>query len=257
MKLLLVVPVIGILFGAAAAEPVSLLTESKPSSIQIVVAKTHRSVIFSGEVTGPRPGQKLFFRLRQEDENGELQVVARERVIVEASSVDDSIRYRVALSRPSTGDCDVRIRFAGNAQHSSVTATKLFPCLNPTFGKGTAILDDGSFSTTIDALIAADDNLRAYGLMYRQRLRTDKGMVFSWPTDTTGGFYMKNTLIPLSIAFFDSEGIVLEIFDMEPCLEESCPTYAPSQSYRGALEVNQGMFEEWGIEAGDRITIHR
>ena len=68
---------------------------------------------------------------------------------------------------------------------------------------------------------------------------------------------MKDTLIPLSVAFFDEDGRILEILDMEPCPPETdpCPVFEPGVSYLGALEVNQGAFEEAGVEVGDMIEI--
>ena len=109
----------------------------------------------------------------------------------------------------------------------------------------------------IDLLIAETDGHRSYGLMYRPRLREDLGMVFLWSYDQGGGFWMKNTLIPLSIAFFDQDGRILKIMDMDPCTEEPCPSYGPGMDYRGALEVNQGAFDKWGIAEGDQIIISR
>ena len=93
------------------------------------------------------------------------------------------------------------------------------------------------------------------GLMGRESLEDDAGMVFLFFADTTSGFWMKDTLIPLSIAFFDQTGVILKILDMEPCETNMCPSYSPGVSYRGALEVNQGAFDEWGVEVGDRIRV--
>ncbi len=107
----------------------------------------------------------------------------------------------------------------------------------------------------IDVLIADEDHERAYGLMYRPRMRADLGMAFLYESDTDGGFWMKNTLIPLSIAFFDSNGVILRIMDMEPCTDDPCPVYDPDVSYRGALEVNQGAFGDWGISEGDHVEV--
>jgi uncharacterized membrane protein (UPF0127 family) len=66
---------------------------------------------------------------------------------------------------------------------------------------------------------------------------------------------MKDTLIPLSIAFYSVDGRILKILDMEPCKADPCPLYDPGVSYRGALEVNQGAFAGWGISEGDRLRI--
>lgn len=102
---------------------------------------------------------------------------------------------------------------------------------------------------------------RSRGLMFRESLAPDEGMVFLFFEETASAFWMKNVKIPLSIAFFDADGTILKILDMEPCTEEPCELYDPlyddgaAVTYVGALEVNQGSFEEWGVEQGDRITV--
>ena len=103
--------------------------------------------------------------------------------------------------------------------------------------------------------VAQTDEQRQQGLMFRESLADDSGMVFMFFEEHSGGFWMKNTRIPLSIAFFDENGIILEILDMDPCTEDPCEIYDPGVSYYGALEVNQGMFDEWGVEKGDHITL--
>jgi uncharacterized protein len=85
----------------------------------------------------------------------------------------------------------------------------------------------------------------------------DAGMLFLFPAEHSGGFWMKNTLIPLSIAFVDADGRIVRILDMEPCRADPCPIYDPSVAYRSALEVNRGAFAEWGVVEGDRLTLER
>jgi uncharacterized membrane protein (UPF0127 family) len=94
--------------------------------------------------------------------------------------------------------------------------------------------------------VAADPPARQRGLMGRTRLAADEGMLFSFPDDTDGGFWMKDTHIPLSIAFVAADGEVLRIMDMDPCEADPCPVYRPGVTYRYALEVNQGAFEPAG-----------
>lgn len=95
---------------------------------------------------------------------------------------------------------------------------------------------------------------RQRGLMGRTSLDDDAGMLFVWPEDASSSFHMKDTLIPLSIAFIAVDGTVLRILDMEPCTADPCPTYDPRATYRMALEVNKGAFARWGIREGDRAT---
>ena len=91
--------------------------------------------------------------------------------------------------------------------------------------------------------------------MFRESLGKRSGMVFLFFERTRSGFWMKNTLIPLSIAFFDEQGTIKAILDMEPCKADPCRRYDPGVAYTGAVEVNQGTFDDWNVSVGDRITI--
>jgi uncharacterized membrane protein (UPF0127 family) len=124
----------------------------------------------------------------------------------------------------------------------------------PTFEQATAIIETDDGPVMVDIEVAATAEERARGLMNRKSLDQDSGMMFLFFEPTTGGFWMKNTLIPLSIAFFDEEGKILKILDMKPCRTESCKLYYPGVEYSGALEVNQGAFDRWGVEVGDVIN---
>jgi uncharacterized protein len=123
----------------------------------------------------------------------------------------------------------------------------------PTFEPATAIIetDDGPVMVSVE--VAATEKERARGLMERESLDEDSGMLFVFFEPTAGGFWMKNTLIPLSIAFFDHDGKILKILDMTPCKKDPCKIYDPGVEYHGALEVNRGAFDEWGVEEGDVI----
>jgi uncharacterized protein len=103
--------------------------------------------------------------------------------------------------------------------------------------------------------IADSPEERQVGLMNRESLPEDAGMIFLFDQDEDGGFWMKDTLIPLSIAFADADGTIVSILDMEPCEADPCEIYEPGVSYRSALEVNQGAFSRWGVQEGDRLTL--
>ena len=105
--------------------------------------------------------------------------------------------------------------------------------------------------------IADTDEVRSRGLMVRERLGQDEGMVFLWPEDTSTAFHMKDTRIPLTVAFFDAGGRILRLLDMVPCALDPCPAYDPGLRYRGALEVNAGALERRGARVGDRVRIER
>lgn len=88
------------------------------------------------------------------------------------------------------------------------------------------------------------------GLMHRDRLPPDHGMLFVYDADQRLSFWMKNTHIPLSIAFISKDGRILEIHDMEP---ESLRSIESSRSVRYALELNQGAFERIGADVGSLV----
>ena len=88
--------------------------------------------------------------------------------------------------------------------------------------------------------VASTPETRACGLSQRDTLDADRGMLFVFPFDTSNGFWMKDTLIPLEIAFFDAAGNLVTVLSMEPCVEDPCPTYSPGAEYRFALEAPPG-----------------
>lgn len=106
--------------------------------------------------------------------------------------------------------------------------------------------------TTITVEIADTDQLRAQGLMNRKDLSEDRGMLFIFDDERKLSFWMKNTLIPLSIAYISKNGEIKEIYNMQP-LDESSVRSTRSVMY--ALETNQGWFEKNGIKVGDRLII--
>ncbi|MGH8907952.1 MAG: DUF192 domain-containing protein [Egibacteraceae bacterium] len=106
----------------------------------------------------------------------------------------------------------------------------------------------GGQAVDVPVYVADTQAERARGLMFRQDLRADAGMVFTFPDLHTGAFYMKNTLIPLSIAFYGPDGRVRRVLDMQPCEADPCELYDPGVEYVGALEVNQGFFDQIGLD---------
>ncbi|MBA3267018.1 MAG: DUF192 domain-containing protein, partial [Acidimicrobiia bacterium] len=97
---------------------------------------------------------------------------------------------------------------------------------------------------------------RQVGLMNRPDLAAHDGMLFRFDDDTRAGFYMKDTPMPLSIAWFDDEGRFVSSTDMEPCLDRvECPNYYAARPYRFALEVRKGALADQGIGAGSQISV--
>ncbi|HWH33234.1 MAG TPA: DUF192 domain-containing protein, partial [Egibacteraceae bacterium] len=114
-------------------------------------------------------------------------------------------------------------------------------------------LGPGGARASLDAWVADTPEKRALGLMHRTALPEDAGMVFVFAQDHAGGFWMRNTRIPLSIAHLSADGEVLVVLDMEPCQTDPCPVYDPGIAYRYAVEANQGWFAEHGIGPGWRV----
>ena len=110
-------------------------------------------------------------------------------------------------------------------------------------------LAQGSASLKIRAEVASTPDARTRGLMGRRSLAEDAGMLFVFPTPVQAGFWMKDTLIPLDIAFI-SKGYVVEIDTMQPCRTAKCPVTTPAIGYDWALEVSVGTFHRAGITAG-------
>jgi uncharacterized protein len=105
-------------------------------------------------------------------------------------------------------------------------------------------------SRSIVAEIAATETERERGLMFRASLADGKGMLFVFDKDDRYSFWMKNTKIPLSLAYISSDGSIRQIVDLEP---ESLASIQSERSVRYALEVPQGWFDRAGVKVGDRL----
>ncbi len=99
--------------------------------------------------------------------------------------------------------------------------------------------------------VADTDQSRTQGLMYRKTVPEETGMLFVFDHDQVLTFWMKNTLVPLSIAYISSEGKIIDILDME---SQSLKPVVSSRSVRYALEVPQGYFTKVGIREGDFVS---
>ncbi len=118
------------------------------------------------------------------------------------------------------------------------------------------LFGSGSVSAARCALLAATIQQQNQGLMNRTDLSGYDGMLFRFERDTQAEFYMKDTLIPLSIAFFDTQGDFVSSADMPPCGDQDpCPTYGADAAYRYALEVPEGGLEPLGIGQGTRLVV--
>ena len=102
----------------------------------------------------------------------------------------------------------------------------------------------------ITAEVAADTGSRMQGLMFRKSMAQNAGMVFVFDETATHCMWMKNTYLPLSVAFIDPEGTIVSISDMQPQTENS---HCAAKPARYALEMNRGWFAERGIKPGAKL----
>ncbi len=107
----------------------------------------------------------------------------------------------------------------------------------------------------VDTVVAAVPEKRQRGLQGVERVPDDSGMLFVFDRDRTSGFWMKDTLVPLEIAFATHEGDIVEVLSMEPCEDDPCTVYRPGAAYRVALEVADGWLADRGVGPGDRLEI--
>ena len=97
---------------------------------------------------------------------------------------------------------------------------------------------------------------KSKGLMFRESLENDKGMLFIYDYDGEYNFWMKNTLIPLDIIWIDSEGKIVYIeHEAQPCGNE-CKSIKPQKDARFVLEINGGLAEEFEINLGDKFDFY-
>jgi uncharacterized protein len=103
----------------------------------------------------------------------------------------------------------------------------------------------------ICVLVADTPEQRAQGLMGVADLGGYDGMLFRFEAESASGFWMKDTILPLSIAYLDADGAVVSTADMEPCPDgTACPSYPAAAPYRMALEVEQGGLAPLGLTQG-------
>jgi len=113
------------------------------------------------------------------------------------------------------------------------------------------IFPDG---TVISVEIAAEEELRAEGLMYRDHLNPNAGMLFFFAEDGEYPFWMKNTRIPLDMVWIDANKRVAAVkINVPPCHIDDCPSYPPHATARYVLEVAGGVAQQHGLKPGDAL----
>jgi len=129
-----------------------------------------------------------------------------------------------------------------------------FAACSPQKQKTTLSIErENAAAVEISVEIARTNDERALGLMFRKNLPDGQGMLFVFDRDQQLSFWMKNTVIPLSIAFIASDGLIIEIKDMQP---NDLNSVRSSRSVRYALEVPQGWFNRVNVTVGDRVRIN-
>lgn len=102
----------------------------------------------------------------------------------------------------------------------------------------------------IEAQVASTPNQRMTGLMYRKEMPQQEGMLFVFETPTQQCFWMKNTLLPLSVAFIADDGTIVNIEDMAP---QTLDSHCSAKPVRYVLEMNKGWFARKGVKAGAKL----
>ena len=115
-------------------------------------------------------------------------------------------------------------------------------------------INDQSFVVAL----ANTDNTRAMGLMYVEQMANDEGMLFIFPDTQRRAFWMKNTLIPLDILYFDQNRKLVSISENTPPCKNTttrCPNYPSAKPAKYVLEINAGLSQKHGFKVGDELII--
>lgn len=115
----------------------------------------------------------------------------------------------------------------------------------------------GHTELQLNVAIAGTEQARDTGLMGVTSLKTHDGMAFVFAAPTNVNFWMKNTVIPLDIAFWNARGIIVTTYTMVPCTADPCHQYASSAPYVGAVEMGSGLLARSGVSVGDSVQLTR
>ncbi len=118
-----------------------------------------------------------------------------------------------------------------------------------------SIISTNGIKKNINVEIALTDNERQQGLMFRQSLGKNSGMLFVFSFEQYQSFWMKNTYVPLSIAYIDKSGRIIDIQNMKPL--DTAISYPSKKKAMYALEVNMGWFKENGITEGSEVLFNK
>ena len=125
-------------------------------------------------------------------------------------------------------------------------------------GTGTLVISSGRrVLLTLHVQVASTEGDRDRGLMGVTHLADDQGMVFAFPSLTNTAFWMKDTVIPLDIAFWTSDGAIVDVKQMVPCSADPCPLYSSKQAYMDSVEMASGLLARSGVMVGDRVSLSK
>jgi len=117
---------------------------------------------------------------------------------------------------------------------------------------GPRVIFPDNFAVKVE--IAADDATRAQGLMYRDQLPNDRGMIFLFPQSGDYPFWMKNTLIPLDMIWIDDQKKIVHVaHDVPPCKADPCPSFPPGGNAKYVLEVAAGVAARHNLANGQTL----
>jgi len=121
-------------------------------------------------------------------------------------------------------------------------------------GAPECVVTDG---TRVQLEVALTDEERQLGLMFRDMLPADRGMLFIFEADGSLDLWMKNMFIPLDFVWMSTSGEVVDVrADVQPCRSDPCPSYGSSKPARAVLEVNAGFATAHGVRPGDRLMFN-
>lgn len=166
-----------------------------------------------------------------------------------ACSPAPAARSAAAPTRPAASDAVATARPGAGATGATTPSPDV---LQPSesFSRTEIVFVDGDRRVAMPVLVADTPELRTTGLMGRTALPEDMGMLFVFDDESRSPFWMKDTLLPLTIAYVGEDGTVQQLTDMDPCTADPCPRYPADQPYRYAVEANQGFYERHGITPG-------